>query len=92
LHRVAETPVLNLNRNAVAKLMTVAAGMLEVQRCHLHYRSQSEHDKHRVIGMVAAYVKGQDIPTVSPAPEDPLPHKLGVSAADIMHALLPQAE
>jgi hypothetical protein len=42
--------------------------------------------------MVAAYVKGQDIPTVSPALEDPLPHKLGVSAADIMHALLPQTE
>jgi hypothetical protein len=91
LLRVAETPELILNRNAVAKLMPSLVGMLEALVCHLHYRTQSVHenDKHCVSDMAAAYVKGQDIPFVSPAHEDPLPHKLGVPAADIMHALLP---
>jgi len=39
--------------------------------------------------MAAAYVKERDIPYANPVPEDPLPHKLGVPAADIMHALFP---
>jgi hypothetical protein len=61
--------------------------MLEVLVRHLHY--QSEHDKHRVSGMAAAYVKEQDIPFVNPVPEDLLPHNLGVPAADVKHAILP---
>ena len=84
---VAESTELILNRYAVAKLMPSLVGMLETPVCHLH--CQSEHDKHRVSDMAAAYVKEQDIPLLHCAFEDPLPHNLGVPAADIMRALLP---
>jgi hypothetical protein len=88
LRRVAETPELILDRRAVAKLMPRPGGMLEARVCHLHHRS--ERNKHSVSVLAAAYVKEQDIPSVHPIHEDPSPHNLGVSVADIKHALLPR--